>query len=74
MSRSDRVIGIALGVFVGVVAVLLFVFIGSSGSIDAPSLDSKAAHTRQDDTGGAGGAGGAGGQEAKPAKDDGGKG
>jgi hypothetical protein len=71
MSRSDRVIGIALGVFVGVVAVLLFVFIGSSGSIDAPSLDSKTAHTRQDDTGAPGGAGG---REAEPAPDDGGKG
>jgi hypothetical protein len=31
-------IGIALGIVIGVVAVILFVFLGSSGSIDAPSL------------------------------------
>jgi hypothetical protein len=38
MSHTDRLIGIALGIVVGVVAVILFVFLGSSGSIDAPSL------------------------------------
>jgi hypothetical protein len=49
MSHSDRMIGIALGIVIGVVAVILFVFLGSSGSIDAPSLhggtqQSKPAH------------------------------
>jgi hypothetical protein len=46
MSRSDRVIGISLGIVIGIVALILFVFLGSGGSIDAPSLDSStpAAH------------------------------
>jgi len=39
MSRTDRIIGIALGLAIGVAAVILFVFAGGSGSIDAPSLD-----------------------------------
>jgi len=39
MSRSDRFIGIALGLVVGVAALILFIFLGSEGSIDAPSLD-----------------------------------
>jgi hypothetical protein len=39
MSRTDRVIGIGLGLLIGVAAVVLFVFLGSSSSIDAPSLD-----------------------------------
>jgi hypothetical protein len=39
MSRSDRAIGIALGILVGIAALILFVFFGSSGSIDAPSLN-----------------------------------
>ena len=41
MSRTDRTIGIVLGLIVGVVAVILFVFAGGSDSLDAPSLDSK---------------------------------
>lgn len=40
MSRTDRTIGIVLGLIVGVVAVILFVFAGGSDSLDAPSLDS----------------------------------
>ena len=39
MSRSDRAIGIALGVVIGIAALIIFVFLGSSGSIDAPSID-----------------------------------
>jgi hypothetical protein len=42
MSRTDRIIGIVLGLIVGVVAVILFVFSGGSNSLDAPSLDSAA--------------------------------
>jgi hypothetical protein len=38
MSRRDRAIGIVLGLVIGVVALIIFVFAGSSGSIDAPSL------------------------------------
>ena len=40
MSRTDRIIGIVLGLIVGIVAVVLFVFAGGSESLDAPSLDS----------------------------------
>jgi len=39
MSRTDRAIGILLGILIGIAALILFVFFGSSGSIDAPSLD-----------------------------------
>jgi hypothetical protein len=39
VSRSDRVIGILLGLVIGVVAVVLFVFLGSDEAIDAPSID-----------------------------------
>jgi len=39
MSRTDRAIGIGLGLVIGLVALILFVFGGSGESIDAPSLD-----------------------------------
>ena len=39
MSRTDRAIGIFLGFVVGIVALIIFVFFGSAGSIDAPSLN-----------------------------------
>lgn len=42
MSRTDRAIGIALGLVIGVVALILFIFLGSEGAIDAPSLESGA--------------------------------
>ena len=51
MSRSDRLIGIALGLVVGVVALILFVFLGSGGTIDAPSLD-EATTTQSQPAGG----------------------
>ncbi len=39
MSRTDRAIGIGLGLIIGLVALILFVFAGGSDqSIDAPSL------------------------------------
>ena len=41
MSRTDRAIGIALGLVIGVVALILFIFLGSEGAIDAPSLDTR---------------------------------
>ena len=46
MSRTDRLIGIALGLVVGVVALILFIFLGSEGAIDAPSLDAKPAQSQ----------------------------
>ena len=39
MSRGDLLIGGALGLLVGIVAVVLFVFVGSESTIDAPALD-----------------------------------
>ncbi len=42
MSRTDRLIGITLGLVIGIAALVLFVFYGSSESIDAPSIDSTA--------------------------------
>jgi len=39
VSRSDRAIGIALGLVIGIAALILFVFLGSGSSIDAPSID-----------------------------------
>lgn len=43
MSRSDRVIGILLGVLVGLVVLVLFVFFGSEETIDSPSIDAPTA-------------------------------
>ncbi len=48
MSRSDRVIGIALGLVIGVVAVILFVFLGGTEGIDAPSLDTGGQQTQRE--------------------------
>jgi len=39
MSRSDKAIGIALGIVIGIAALIVFVFIGSGSSIDAPAID-----------------------------------
>jgi NhaP-type Na+/H+ or K+/H+ antiporter len=39
MSWGDRAIGIALGLILGVAAVILFVFLGSEETIDDPSID-----------------------------------
>lgn len=39
MSRTDRLIGIALGIVIGIAALILFVFLGSGSSIDAPAID-----------------------------------
>jgi hypothetical protein len=39
VTRSERGIGIALGLVLGVAIVVLFVFLGSDDTIDAPSLE-----------------------------------
>ena len=39
MTWGDRAIGIALGLVIGIVAIILFVFLGSDDTIDAPSID-----------------------------------
>lgn len=46
MSWRDRTIGIALGLLIGVAAVILFVFVGGAGNIDAPSIDQPGAVER----------------------------
>lgn len=46
MSRSDRLIGIVLGLLVGIVALILFVFLGSEETIDDPSIDRGSQTTR----------------------------
>lgn len=46
MSRTDRAIGIVLGIVVGLIALVLFVFLGSTSSIDAPSLDDRPGYTQ----------------------------
>ncbi|MSO40291.1 MAG: hypothetical protein EXQ70_00040 [Solirubrobacterales bacterium] len=38
MSWGDRTLGILLGVVIGVLIVIGFVFLGSTDTIDAPSL------------------------------------
>jgi hypothetical protein len=38
---SDRVIGIGLGILLGLAIVIAFVFLGSEGTIDAPSLSGE---------------------------------
>jgi hypothetical protein len=45
MSRSDRLIGIVLGLLAGIAALILFIFLGSEDTIDAPSLEGAGAQT-----------------------------
>lgn len=39
MTWGDRAIGICLGLILGIVAVVLFVFLGSEQTIDDPQID-----------------------------------
>jgi hypothetical protein len=39
VSWGDRALGIALGLVLGIAAVVLFVFLGSEETIDDPSID-----------------------------------
>jgi hypothetical protein len=39
---SDRVIGIALGILLGLAVIVLFLFLGSRNTIDEPSLSGGA--------------------------------
>ncbi len=43
---SDRAIGIILGIVLGIVVILLFLFLGSRSTIDAPSLSGSATQTQ----------------------------
>lgn len=52
MNRSDKAIGISLGIVIGIAALILFVFLGSGSSIDAPAIDAKPP-VEQPSTGGA---------------------
>jgi hypothetical protein len=42
---SDRVLGIALGILLGLVIILLFLFLGSRDTIDEPSVSGSPAQT-----------------------------
>jgi hypothetical protein len=43
---SDRAIGIILGILLGIAVILLFLFLGSRSTIDAPSLSGGSAQTQ----------------------------
>ncbi len=43
---SDRAIGIVLGILLGITVILLFLFLGSRNTIDAPSLSGNATQTQ----------------------------
>jgi uncharacterized membrane protein required for colicin V production len=43
---SDRAIGVILGILLGIVVILLFLFLGSRSTIDAPSLSGNATQTQ----------------------------
>ena len=47
MRRIDLMIGIVLGLVLGIVALILYIFIFSNESIDAPSIDQGSAPARQ---------------------------
>src|SRR5215212_9888723 len=57
MSRGDRVIAILLGLILGVGIVTAFVFLGSEGTIDSPSLGGQAGGESGGGSGANGGAG-----------------
>jgi len=44
---SDRLIGIALGILLGLAIVVAFVFLGSRDTIDAPSLSDGETQTQR---------------------------
>ncbi len=44
---SDRVIGIALGILLGLAVIIMFLFLGSRNTIDEPSLSGGAATQTQ---------------------------
>jgi hypothetical protein len=43
---GDRAIGIFLGILLGITVILLFLFLGSRSTIDAPSLSGEATQTQ----------------------------
>jgi hypothetical protein len=43
---SDRAVGIALGILLGIAIILLFLFLGSRSTIDEPSLSGGATQTQ----------------------------
>ncbi len=48
---TDRAIGIALGILLGLAIVIGFVFLGSSDTIDAPSLSGEETQRERPATG-----------------------
>jgi len=45
--HGDRALGIALGIVIGLAVVIVFVFLGSGDTIDAPSLSGNDNSTQQ---------------------------
>jgi hypothetical protein len=43
---SDRTIGIVLGILLGIAVILIFLFLGSRSTIDAPSISGGSAQTQ----------------------------
>jgi len=43
---GDRAIGVVLGIVLGLVVIILFLFLGSRSTIDAPSLSGQATQTQ----------------------------
>jgi hypothetical protein len=41
MTRAERTIAIVLGIVLGITIIVLFVFLGSNQTIDAPRLDTQ---------------------------------
>jgi hypothetical protein len=39
VSRSDRLIGITIGIVLGLAIIAIFVFVFSEDTVDAPSID-----------------------------------
>ena len=46
--RSDRYIGIVLGLLLGIAIVAVFVFVFSGETVDAPSLDEGVSRRKQE--------------------------
>ena len=43
---GDRIVGIAIGILLGLAIILLFLFLGSRSTIDAPSIGSSTQPTK----------------------------
>jgi hypothetical protein len=51
VSWPDRVLAVVLGLVIGIVIIVLFVFLGSEQTIDAPSIETGGATEERPDRG-----------------------